>query len=132
MKNTLGRKKLSESEWEIMKVFWDKGSLALRDVVQELEGDGSWAYDTVKTLIRRMVDKGWLSTTRVGSCYLYSPAVERSKAVGQALKEFSSRVLGGMLSPVVSYLSEQESLTDDDLKELRLLLEQHESKRRRA
>jgi len=53
-----------------MKVFWDKGPMALRDVVQELERDDGFAYDTVKTLMRRMVDKGWLSTTRVGSCYL--------------------------------------------------------------
>ena len=131
LKKTLGKRKLSESEWEIMKVFWDKGSLALRDVVHALEGHDGLAYDTVKTLMRRMVDKEWLNTTRVGSCYLYSPAVERSKAVRQALREFSSRVLDGMLSPVVSYLSEQERLTDDDLKELKLLLEQHESKRRK-
>ena len=130
MKKAIGRKNLSETEWEIMKVFWDKGSLALRDVVQELEGHDGFAYDTVKTLMRRMVDKGWLSTRRVGTCYLYSPAVEKSKAIRQAFQEFTSRVLDGMLSPVVSFLSEQDDLSDDDLEELRVLLEQQESKRR--
>ncbi len=132
MKKAMSKKNLSQTEWEIMKVFWDKGSLALRDVVQALEGDDGLAYDTVKTLMRRMVDKGWLNTRRVGSSYLYSPSIERSTAMRQALQEFSRRVLGGMLSPVVSFLSEQERLSEDDLRKLRRLLQQHESKRGKA
>ena len=34
MKEELESKKLSESEWAIMKIFWEKGSMALGDVVQ--------------------------------------------------------------------------------------------------
>jgi len=126
--NKLDSKKLSESEWVIMKVFWDKGSMALGDVVKELKGDYSWAYTTVKTLLRRMAEKGWLNTRMVGGSFLYSPAVDRSKAVRQALKEFSGRVLDGMLSPVVTYFAEEENLSDEDLKELKLLLEQYQNK----
>lgn len=130
MKKTLGKRKLSESEWVIMKAFWDKGPMALGEAIQELRGDRGWAYETVKTLVRRMVGKGWLNARRVGSSFLYSPAVERSKAVRQALQEFSSRVLDGMLSPVVAYFSEEEALSEEDLNELERLLEQYRDRRR--
>ncbi len=132
MKKTLSKTKLSESEWVIMKIFWDKGPMALGDVVRELGGGHDWAYTTVKTLVRRMAGKGWLNTMPVGGSFLYSPAVERSKAVRQALQEFSGRVLDGMLSPVVTYFAEEENLSAEDLKELKLLLEQYESKGRKA
>ena len=130
MKKTLGRKRLSESEWQVMKVFWGKGPMALRDVVQELDGANGWTYGTVKTLVNRMAGKGWLSTQRVGNSYLYSPAVKKSRAIDQALQEFSTRVLDGMLSPVVAYFSEREQLSDEDAKELQSLLDQYRKGRR--
>jgi len=126
----MDRKRLSESEWKVMKVFWDKGPMALCDVVRELDGANDWTYGTIKTLVNRMAGKGWLNTRRIGDSYLYSPAVRRSKAIDQALQEFSSRVLDGMLSPVVAYFAKQESLSAEDLAELRRLLEQYQNKGR--
>ncbi len=105
--------------------------MALRDVVKELDGAHGWTYGTIKTLVNRMAGKGWLSTQRVGNSYLYSSAVKRSKAIDQALQEFSSRVLDGMLSPVVAYFAKEESLSDEDLDELRRLLKQYQNKGRR-
>ncbi len=130
MKETQGNAKLSESEWVIMKIFWDKGSMALGDVVRELEGHQGWAYNTVKTLVRRMAEKGWVSARRVGNSFLYSPAVERSGAIRQALQDFTTRVLDGMLSPVIAYFAEKEELSKEDVKELELLLNRYREKRR--
>ncbi len=127
MSKTIDRKKLSESEWEIMNVLWDKGPCALGEVYQGLDGDRNWSYDTVKVLMHRMTDKGWLDTKRVGNSYLYSPAVERSTAVRQALHEFSRRVLDGMLSPVVAYLCEEQNLSEEDFNKLERLLDEHRS-----
>ncbi len=104
--------------------------MALRDVVRELDGANGWTYGTIKTLVNRIAGKGWLNTRRVGDSYLYSPAVKRSNAVDQALQEFTSRVLDGMLSPVVAYFAKEESLSDEDLAELRRLLEQYQNKGR--
>ncbi len=104
--------------------------MALRDVVEELDGANGWTYGTIKTLVNRMAGKGWLDTQRVGNSYLYRPAVERAKAIHQALQEFSTRVLDGMLSPVVAYFSEKEQLSDEDAKELQSLLDQYRKERR--
>jgi len=113
-----------------MKIFWNKGSMALGDVVRELEGNQGWAYDTVKTMVRRMVEKGWVNARRVGNSFLYSPAVEKSGAVSQALQDFTTRVLDGMLSPVIAHFAEKEELSKEDVKELELLLDRYRNKRR--
>ena len=68
---------LSPAEWEIMKIFWDRGPLAARDVYAQLPKKRGWAYKTVKTLLSRLVAKEALAYDQVGNSYLYRPAVDR-------------------------------------------------------
>ena len=117
---------LSDSEWEVMKVLWEHGPLAARDVYAHLAGAQPWAQGTVKTLLRRMVQKGWLSYTRVGNSFLYRSAVPRRKGLRAAIRQFSERVLGGALSPFVAYYAEEKHLTPEDVAELEKLLKRHQ------
>ena len=121
---------LSAAEWEIMKDAWDGGPMALGDIYARLEKENRWAYSTVKTLVRRLVAKGWLEYTRVGNSFLYQPAVARAKAVKSAIREFSDRVLGGLLSPFVAYYAEQGHLKSEDVAQLEEILKQQREKRR--
>jgi len=117
---------LSDSEWEVMKVVWEHGPLAARDVYAHLADAQPWAQGTVKTLLRRMVQKGWLTYRRVGSSFLYRPAVSRRKGLRSAIRLFSERVLDGALSPFVAYYAEEKNLTPEDAAELEKLLKRHE------
>ena len=121
---------LSASEWDVMKAIWESGPMATRDIYARLSEDRSWAYSTVKTLVRRMVRKGWLSYDRVGNSFLYRAAIPRRKAVRSAVREFSSRVLDGLLSPFVAYYAEDAGLGPQDLAELERIIKQHREKRR--
>lgn len=121
---------LSAAEWEIMKVVWDGGPMALGDINARLTREKRWAYSTVKTLVRRLVAKGWLEYRRVGNSFLYQPAVARAKAVKSAIREFSDRVLGGLLSPFVAYYAEQGHLKAEDLAQLEGILRRQRDKRR--
>ena len=120
---------LSASEWEVMKVMWERGPLASRDIYAEVSGERSWAYSTVKTLVRRMVAKGWLAYEQVGNSFLYRAAVPRGKAVRGAVREFTSRVLDGVLSPFVAYYAEDRELSAEDAAQLEQLLAQYRRKK---
>ena len=122
------RRELSESEWAVMKVVWDEGPMAMGDVYDRLAGPHDWAYSTVKTLVRRMVAKGWLDAKRVGNSFLYRAAVPKGKAVRSAVEEFSDRVLDGLLSPFVAYYAEQKELSPEDLDQLDEILKRHRKK----
>ena len=117
---------LSDSEWEVMKVLWEHGPLAARDVYAHVVRSQPWTQGTVKTLLRRMVQKGWLSYTRVGNSFLYRAAVPRQKGLRSAIRQFSERVLGGVLSPFVAYYAEEKHLTPEDVADLEKLLKRHQ------
>ena len=119
---------LSAAEWEVMNVIWGGGPLATRDIYAGLAAEHTWAYSTVKTLVRRMVAKGWLNTARVGNSFLYSAAVPRNKAVRSAVKEFSSRVLDGLVAPFVAYFAAEKKLSAKDLAQLEEILNKQRKK----
>jgi len=108
-----------------MRVLWDHGPLALGDLYAKLPKGNAWAYDTVKTLMRRLAAKGWVKPQRVGNSFLYAPAVPRSRALRQAVSEFSDRVLGGLVSPFVAYYVESKGLSPEDLAQLEQIVAQH-------
>ena len=122
------RKKLpvpSESEWAVMKVMWEAGPMAVRDIYRRLSQERDWAYPTVKTLVRRLVGKGWLSYQQVGNSFLYRAAVTQKKAVRSAVKDFSERVLNGLLSPFVAYYADEKGLSPQELAELEEIIKKH-------
>ena len=116
---------LSVSEWEVMKVLWQHGPLAARDVYSRLQADQNWTYATVKTFLRRAVKKGWLAYDQIGNSFLYRPAVPHEKAVFNAIREFSSRVLEGALTPFVAYFAKQDNLKEEDIAQLEEILKRH-------
>ena len=58
---------LTPAEWEIMKVFWERGDLAARDVFASLPNSNAWAYKTVKTLLSASLPKERSSTRPLGT-----------------------------------------------------------------
>ena len=49
--------KISEAEWEVMKVLWEDSPKTANDIVEELTGTTSWKRETIRTLINRLVAK---------------------------------------------------------------------------
>ena len=56
-------------------------------------------------------------------------AVPREKAVRRAVREFSRRVLDGVLSPFVAYYAEEGELSEEDLTRLEAIVQRHRSKK---
>ena len=109
------------AEWKILKVVAERGSCAARDVVAAT-ADLGWSTSTVRTLLRRLVEKGHVKTTRVGNSFLY----EATHAADSALREAADELLdnaGNGAAGVLAYMVERSRLSDDDLQSLRDLLE---------
>jgi len=124
-KRKSARAPLSGAEWAVMNVVWEDGPMAARDIYARLEGERPWGYATVKTLIRRVVAKGWLEYDQVGNSFLYRAAVPRAKAVRRAVREFTNRVLDGAMASFVAYYADDVGLTSEDLDQLEEIIRQH-------
>ena len=116
--------KISEAEWEVMNVLWQASSpLTASEVVNEVGERMQWHPKTVKTLLARLVRKGALRYREEGNRYLYTPVHPRARFVEAESRSFIDRVFGGSATPAVVHFVEAMDLTDDDLAELRQILE---------
>jgi len=117
---------LSKAEWLIMNICWNKGELTARNVYEEALMKKKWEYQTVKTMLDRLANKGYLRRSKFGPICVYRPTVSRSKVVRRAIEAFADTVLGNTFAPLFAHLAEGRALTDEEIAALEKLIEEHE------
>ena len=114
---------ISDAEWQVMKVIWEKGRATTNAVVDALTPQTPWKPKTIMTLLKRLVDKGALGFERKGRVYEYWPLVEEKACVREESRSFLERVFGGAVTPMLSHFLEQEKLSKKQIEELKSILE---------
>lgn len=116
---------ITAAEWEIMKICWSKPApCTANEIVKALEESTDWKPNTIKTLIGRLVKKGALGFREEGRVYIYSPLVTEEECIQAESKSFLARVFGGALKPMLVTFLQEEKLSQDDIEELKQLLEE--------
>lgn len=110
-------KRLAPKEEEIMRMFWTKGPMFVRELLA-LYDEPKPHYNTVSTLVRGLEEKGFVSYKAYGNTYQYYPLVSEADYKGSALNEVVSQFYGNSYLNVVSQLIKEERMPLDDLKEL--------------
>ena len=111
------------AEWKILKVVLERGPCAARDVIEHSEQQHGWSASTVKTLLRRLVDKGHLLTRRVGSSFLYRPSRSVHKTMRESADQLLEQTVDGAAGPLLQYLVKKSRLSSRELDELRALID---------
>lgn len=117
---------MTHAEWEVMMVLWQGGRAAASAVVEQLLESKSWSLATVRTLLRRLVNKGALARQAEGKRYIYSPLVTMEECVHQESESFWDRVLGRAPSAALLHLVRRAELSKEDIQELRRILREKE------
>jgi BlaI family penicillinase repressor len=120
--------RITEAEWEVMAVVWKREPVAAAMVAEVLEEKKQWSLTTVRTLLRRLVNKGALKQFSEGKRYLYAPRVSRDECVRRESESFLDRVLGRSPAVSILHLVRKANLTSDDIEELRRILKEKEDK----
>ena len=114
--------RISEAEWEVMKVAWKKSPCLAQDIIQALSGTSTWSPATIKTLLNRLIGKGALRFTKSGKTYSYSLAYTEEEFRAAEADSFLHRVFDGALSPMLSHFVHSHKLTAADLDSLEKIL----------
>jgi predicted transcriptional regulator len=116
---------LTAAEWKVMKIVWRRKNCAARDVYEEAGRAHGWAPSTTKTLLRRLVDKGHLAVTPVGTSYLYRPSRPAWQSIAGAADTLLDNTLEleGMGGKLLAYMVKKSRLSPDDLAQLRELID---------
>jgi BlaI family penicillinase repressor len=121
------RIRLSPGEWEIMQVLWSrKKAMSVRDVLQLIYPNSEKAYTTVQTVLNNLEQKGALRKEKIGLVNFYKATKPKKDAVRDETKSFVKRVFQGSFQDLANYLIESESLTPDDIDQLKQLIRDRE------
>ena len=103
---------LTERELEVMHVFWNRGEQTVAAVRDELAASGrDLAYTTVATLVRILVEKGFLRQTNDERPFRFEPLRSFEEVSGNLLTDLVRRVFGGSREELLVRLMEQRNLT---------------------
>ncbi|MCP1310847.1 BlaI/MecI/CopY family transcriptional regulator [Paenibacillus tyrfis] len=124
--------KISESEWEIMKVIWRSNPITAEQIALQLPADIEWSDQTVRTFINRLLKKNAIGFEKSGRSYHYYPLVSEQECVRAESQSFLKRVFGGAADLMVTNFLEEAQLSDKEIERLqRILTEKQENKDRR-
>jgi len=115
--------KISESEWEVMRVLWTESPLTANKIVEILTATTHWKAPTIRTLINRLAEKNALGYEKKGREYHYYPLVAEAECILAERHSFLRRVYRGALKPILSAFMENEELSPEDIEELKRILD---------
>ncbi len=121
--------RITEAEWEVMRVIWEQEPVTARDIVDALEPVKEWSEPTVKTLLNRLVRKGVLEFSVEGKRYRYSARFSRESCVRAEGLSFVDRVFDGSTTPLLAHFLKESKLSERDIRELKKLLRDKEADR---
>ena|SRR5437870_9614248 len=118
--------RISPAEWDVMAVVWARAPVDAGTVVEVLEQKNQWTLATVRTLLRRLVNKGALAYETEGKKFMYRPLVTVEACVRRESESFLDRVLGRAPAATLLHLVRKADLSTADIEELRRVLRQKE------
>ena len=106
-----------------MRIVWSLQKAMAREVYTVAGEQFGWSPATVKTLLKRLVDKGYLKTTQVGNGFVYRPTRTAISSLRSAADTLLSNAIEGTTGPLLQHMVQSSSLSQDDLDELQQLIE---------
>ena len=116
-------KSLTAKEEEIMRFFWEKGPMFVKQLV-ELYEEPRPHFNTLSTIVRGLEEKGYLSHTAYGNSYQYYAVVSEKDFGRKNLKSIISKYFNNSFLGAVSSLVKEEDISVEELKELVRMVEQ--------
>ncbi|ACT04210.1 BlaI/MecI/CopY family transcriptional regulator [Paenibacillus sp. JDR-2] len=117
--------RISDAEWEVMKVLWTKSPMSASEVIEALAGVNDWSPKTIRTLLTRLVQKEVITLDSNSKPYVYSPLVTEDETTRAETESFLKRLYGSVaLKPMLVNFLKYEKLSKEDIDELKSILDE--------
>ena len=114
---------LTNAEEQVMKFIWKLEKGYMKDIREEFP-ESKPATTTIATLLKRLIDKGFINYNQHGSNREYYPVIKKteyfSKQVNSMIKEF----FNNSASQFASFFTNETDLSIKELKELKKMIEE--------
>lgn len=120
---------ISESEWEVMNVLWKKAPQTATEVISALQEQIDWKPKTVRTLLDRLVHKKVIGVNKDQRVYTFFPLYSQDECQRAEAQSFIKRIYGGALKSMLVQFIQEDSLSEEDIRELRSILNEKPKKK---
>ena len=119
-------KRLPDGEFTILKVIWQlPNPTTSAQIMEKLGEDNHWKPQTLLTVLARLTEKGFLESVRKGRERQYTAIISEDEYLEVETSDFLKRYSGHSMGGLVKTLFSSNSLSDNELHELRSLLDQN-------
>lgn len=124
MKNeTNNLPELTRGEEEVMQILWELGAGSVNEIIARMR-EPKPKYTTVATFVKILENKGFVGHEAAGKGFRYFPLVEREQYAGRHLRSMLSTYFGGSLSQLVSFFSQHEDISHEEMSEILEIMQQ--------
>lgn len=107
-------KPLTKAEEEIMQVLWKLDKAFVKDIIDELPAPKPH-YNTVSTILKILVDKGFADYESFGKSNRYFPLVQKDDYSKRSMKQFVKGYFEGSFSNMLSFFAKEKDITVEEL-----------------
>jgi BlaI family penicillinase repressor len=122
------KRPMSPLEDTVMRVIWGRGPSTAEDVRHALARKQPMKDSTVRTVLRRLEEKGYLAHEVSGRTYVYRVRVPALKAATQAVRQIVDRFCEGSVEQLLTGMVNDRILTAEQLEELARKIAEAEAK----
>ena len=113
--------RLFDSEFKLMMLLWEYEPISAKGLSILAKETIGWNKNTTYTVIKKLVDKGVIKRTEPD--FICSSLVSRADVCCAETKSLIDKLFGGSKTALFSALLEDETLSQEELDELRTMLD---------
>ena len=114
----MNKVKLSDSEWFIMNVLWNRPGLELKEITANLEKDTGWNSGRIRTMLLRLIDKEAVYVDKTTGVYKYFPAITKENRLKEEGRSFLKRIYSGSISEFIASFAKSGEISVKEQQEI--------------
>lgn len=118
----LAKVEISNAEWEVMRLLWTLKSATSRQLIEPLAAKFQWKSATVKTLLRRLSEKNFVTVKRSGRSYVYYPNIDEQETLNSQLMDAVGRICQMHVGKTLETVIRKVPLTKNDIMQMQSIL----------
>jgi BlaI family transcriptional regulator, penicillinase repressor len=124
--------RLSALENTVMQVVWSRSAITAEETRAALARRQNLKDSTIRTILRRLEEKGYVEHDVEGRTYVYRPRIEPQNVASQQVRGIIDRFCRGSVENLLVGMVDDNLITPDKLRELAEKIEEAETAQKKA
>lgn len=110
-------RELTKLESELMNIIWEQEEVFVNDILDALP-EPKPAYNTVSTIVRILVAKGFVGYKTYGRSHQYYPIVKKEDYLNDYMNSVKRSFFDDSFTSMMSFFARKENLTKEQIDEI--------------